>query len=182
MIKHLFTVLVVVSIFSTQAIAQPFSFLAELSTESYPQNYLYDDIVQVEPHYKLEQYTTFAVIARRYMTYNKSLWFTSWSCTYYVAQRRPDLFQWYWQNVLQGNAHTWLSQAQAQWLEIWSEPKERAIAVFAPGRGAYALGHVAYVEYVADDGRIVISDMNYHNEFEITERIVPADLAEAYIY
>ena len=182
MIKKLFATCVVIVSLSAQTIAQPLEFLDGLSNTSHPQNYLYDDILEVDPYYDIASYRSFTVLERKHKSYDTTLWFTPWSCTYYVAHRRPDLFQGYGHNLLQWNAHVWLAQARAQGLEIWSEPRERAIAIFAPGRGAYSLGHVGFVEHVGDDGRIVISEMNYQHEFEITERIIPADLVEAYIY
>ncbi len=185
MIKKAFTLVLVLFSLTTTTIAQTQNFVEELNTPSYPQNYLYGTIPepsQEYPMYNLEDYRNGSIISSKVQRYSRNLGFTPWYCTVYVANRRPDLFPGRGRNLLAWDAKYWFQQAKDQWLSTGKIPKVWSIAVFAPWRGALSLGHVAYVEYIGDDGLIVVSDMNFVWKFIVTERVVSADLPIWYIY
>lgn len=180
--KQLIASIIALVSLTTSVIAQPLDYVAELSPESLPQNYFYGELSDILPMYDMTIYKTWEVISSRTQRYKNTLGFVPGNCTVYVAHRRSDLFKWKDQNVLKGDAYTWISQAKKLGLSVWKEPKRWAIAVFSPGRWALSLGHVAYVEYVWNDDRIVISDMNYKQKHVVTERVIPSNLAAIYIY
>lgn len=85
-------------------------------------------------------------------------------CTYYVATKR--------QVTWSGNAGQWYWNAQAAGRPVGKVPQAGAIMVSYEG---VALGHVAYVEIVNQDGSFVVSEMNYNGNWgRVTSRtIVP---------
>jgi surface antigen len=89
------------------------------------------------------------------------------NCTWYAKQMRPDLPD----NL--GNADTWYERAQAQGIEVGTEPVEGAI-----GQSGM---HVVFVEKVNNDGTIIISEMNYQGLGVIDQRKLPANSFQ-YIY
>lgn len=105
------------------------------------------------------------------------------SCTEYVARQRPELFiNEDGTRRMTGNAEDWLRNAQRLWLEIGSIPQKWSIAVYYEGRWGRQYGHVAYVQEIQSNGMIIVSEMNYEQEYVVTYRVVPANLAAGYIY
>lgn len=94
-------------------------------------------------------------------------------CTWYAAQRRPDL-----PNRL-GNGGAWLSNAQKLGLSTGSEPRTGAVMVT---RESWA-GHVSYVESV-DGSNVTISEMNFRGWNRISTRTVDKNSAiiKGFIY
>jgi surface antigen len=78
-------------------------------------------------------------------------------CTYYVAERRPDLL------VFRGNAKDWDDLAREHGFPVVTAPSAGAAVVFEPGvQGADATwGHVAYVERVIDSTTYEITELNW---------------------
>ncbi|HSX01696.1 MAG TPA: CHAP domain-containing protein [Candidatus Saccharimonadia bacterium] len=92
-------------------------------------------------------------------------------CTWYVATRRPIPTNW-------GNARNWLSHAQAAGWGTGSAPAVAAIAWTSEGY----YGHVALVEDVdAENGQVLISEMNYTGLDRIDKRWAPISSFK-YIY
>lgn len=85
-------------------------------------------------------------------------------CTWYVKNRRPDI-----PNSL-GNANEWLYNAQAYGFSTGSSPVVGAVAQTSAG----GLGHVAYVEAVYGDGKILVSEMNYQGWNILSTRVTSA--------
>ena len=146
-----------------------------------PSTQVIEEIVN-QPLYDLSIYKAWAIIETKTILWQKYVWFTPWYCTAYVANKRSDLFQGIGENKISGDAKDWLSHAKNVWLLTGKEPKEWSIAVFAPGKGWWSRGHVAYVEYVGENGLIVVSDMNFKGKYIVTTRVISADLAVWYIY
>lgn len=110
-------------------------------------------------------------------------YFEQWSCTDYVARQRPDLFLDSDGNRrLTGNAEDRLRNAKSLWMETGTLPKKWSIAVYYNGRWWRMYGHVAYVEEVQSNGVIIVSEMNYTEDYVVTLRAVDANLAAGYIY
>jgi hypothetical protein len=109
--------------------------------------------------------------------------FLEWSCTEYVARQKPKLFlNENGSRRLTGNAEDRLHNAKALWMETGTLPKKWSIAVYYNGRWWRAYGHVAYVEEVQSNGVIIVSEMNYTEDYVVTLRAVDASLAAGYIY
>lgn len=93
-------------------------------------------------------------------------------CTWYAWSRRPDLG-----NATLGNAHTWADSARRAGFPVNATPAAGAIAVWRPYfAGTRGPGHVAYVERVLADGRILISEYNWRPLSYGTRIISPAGL------
>lgn len=109
--------------------------------------------------------------------------FLEWSCTEYVAKQRPDLFlNDDGSRRITGNAEDRLHNAKRLWIELWSTPKKWSIAVYYNGHWGRQYGHVAYVEEVQSNGVIIVSEMNYKEEYIVTLRAVDSQRAAWYIY
>ena len=105
------------------------------------------------------------------------------SCTEYIARQRPELFvNQDGSRRMSGNAEDWLRNAQRLWLETSSKPQVGAIAVYKEWKWAREYGHVAYVEEIQDDGTLIVSEMNYEEDYIVTWRVVDSKLALWYIY
>lgn len=121
-------------------------------------------------------------------TYWYQLWYAKFAkgtCTDYAASRRKDLFpsRSGKDRIFWGNAIAWLYNAKRAGIPTSKSPTPWAIAVFGPGRWASSsYGHVAIVEKVLDNGKIVVSDMNYIGRNRITTRIISRSLALGYIH
>ena len=78
-------------------------------------------------------------------------------CTYYVAERRPDLLE------FRGNARDWDDLARQHGFPVVSTPAVGSAVVFEPGvQGAHNVwGHVAYVERVIDNTTYEITELNW---------------------
>ena len=164
------------------ATAQPIDYVRELATIPAPQNYFYDEIPALEPEYDMNKYKKWQIIDSQKVIITKNVWFADGYCTSYVASQRPDLFQGQWENRISGDAKDWLTNAKIAWIDTGKIPQVWAIAVFEPGKWALSRGHVAIVDYVWDNGLIVVKDMNFRWKNIVTTRIIPADLAAWYIY
>lgn len=119
-----------------------------------------------------------------YQKWYGAWWFAPWYCTDYAAFRRPDLF------ILKDgkyrpfgwDAKDWYWTAKKAWFMVWKSPRKWAIAVFY-GRGvSREYGHVAFVEKVSSDGKIMITDMNYKWKNIVTRRIISSSDPIGYIY
>ncbi|HEX6462070.1 MAG TPA: CHAP domain-containing protein [Candidatus Saccharimonadales bacterium] len=76
-----------------------------------------------------------------------------------------------------GNANQWPASAQTEGITTGSTPRAGAVAIAAIG----PYGHSMYVEEVRSDGKIRISEFNYHIDGTYTERIINAS-GLTYIY
>lgn len=116
----------------------------------------------------------------------RSDWFSGFwagSCTEYVARQRPELFVYEdGSRRMTGNAEDRLSNAKTHWFETGKTAKQGAIAVYYEGQGGRKYGHVAYVEHVQNNGNIIVSEMNYKQDYIVTWRVVKANRAAGYIY
>lgn len=181
----------ILSLLPLAAIAQPDFELWKLE-EVTPNAYLtwdvsyewnLSEIVSDQNEEIVEKNPTWTVIASEYMDLAKTR-FSAGTCTDYIASRRSELFvdPDSGSRLIHGNAKDRLTQAQRLGISYGKDPQVWAIAVFKPGRWALSLWHVAYVEYVGNNGMIIISDMNFKEKNIVTHRIIPADIPIGYIY
>ncbi|GAB3068143.1 CHAP domain-containing protein [Salinicoccus sesuvii] len=97
-------------------------------------------------------------------------------CTYYVFDKikaQGDMIETGW-----WNADSWAKRAKADGYTVNNNPAEGAILQTSRGE----IGHVAYIETVNDDGSIEISEMNYNEPYEVTERTIEAERIKEYSY
>jgi len=87
------------------------------------------------------------------------------NCTYYVATRYPNIYPYL------GNAKDWIGNAKKQGYTVLKKPVPDSIAVYGPGNGYSALGHVAVVDSVNADGTFNVTEMNYRGYDVIDNRI-----------
>lgn len=96
-------------------------------------------------------------------------------CTYHVFELvKGDL------NMIErrwGDAEHWAERAEADGYTVNRTPEEGSILQTPRGE----IGHVAYVTAVGEDA-IEISEMNYYEPFEVTERTIEAENIEDYNY
>ncbi|CAM4190548.1 CHAP domain-containing protein [Lacicoccus alkaliphilus] len=76
-----------------------------------------------------------------------------------------------------GDAEHWAERAAADGYTVNRTPQEGSILQTSRGE----IGHVAYVTAVDEDA-IEISEMNYYEPFEVTERTIEAENIEDYHY
>ena len=93
-------------------------------------------------------------------------------CTWYVYNRFADLGKSCYAYL--GNGGDWGKNAQANGHQTSRTPKQHWAVSFAKGAlGSSAIyGHLAFVEYVFDDGSILISEMNYGGEYQMNYRVL----------
>lgn len=109
--------------------------------------------------------------------------FSAGTCTVYIAQKIPELFLYpNWSRRLHGNAADRLHNAKKLWIPISSEPKIWSVAVFAPNIGASQYGHVALVEYIQPNGTIIISEMNFSQQYVVSYRVIDPKQVQWYLY
>lgn len=109
--------------------------------------------------------------------------FEKWSCTDYIARQRPDLFlNSDGSRRITGNAEDRLYNAKKLWLKTWANPQKWSIAVYYEWRWWREYWHVAYVEQVQSNGVIIVSEMNYTDDYVVSIRAVDSKLAAGYIY
>ena len=122
-------------------------------------------------------------------TYTKDITngFARGQCTWYAAIISPNIFTYTDDNSQSrpfgGNANQWCANAKAAWFRIGSKPSAGSIIVYS--RLNSSAGHVGKViSYSADDGTMVIRDMNFAGKFIVTERYEdPGNSAiKCYIY
>ncbi len=94
-------------------------------------------------------------------------------CTWYAAQKRPDL-----PNRL-GNGGSWYNRAQRNGISTGKEPRAGAVIV----TGESWAGHVGYVESI-NGNSITISEMNYNGWNRVSTRTISKNSAivKGYIY
>jgi surface antigen len=97
-------------------------------------------------------------------------------CTFWAAKRREDVGMAILNNW--GDAHTWDSGAIAAGYKVDHTPEKYAIMQTDAGE----LGHVAFVESVADDGRWTISQMNAPDWNIVNQRTYTPAQAAAYTF
>jgi len=81
-------------------------------------------------------------------------------CTWYVSTRRNVTWV--------GDAYQWFANAQAQGYPVGSSPQAGSIMVTWES----GLGHVAYVESVADDGSWLVSEANFRGFGVTSQRVI----------
>lgn len=122
-------------------------------------------------------------------TYTKNITngFARGQCTWYAAIISPNIFPYTDDNsqsrTFGGNANQWCANAKAAGFRIWSKPSAGAVIVYS--RLNSSAGHVGKViSYSADEGTMVIRDMNYAGKFIVTERYEDPDNSaiKCYIY
>ncbi|AKH32577.1 hypothetical protein XF24_00216 [candidate division SR1 bacterium Aalborg_AAW-1] len=160
-------------------IAQPLDYIPELVI---PQSVVSVEQQKPIPLYDMQQYRKGQIISAKKILLQDALGFAPGYCTSYVASQRPDLFLGKGENRITGDAKDWLLNAQNAGIDTGIVPQIGAIAVFKPGKGAGSLGHVAIVEYVGDNGLIIVKDMNFQGKNIVTTRVISSDLAAGYIY
>lgn len=97
-------------------------------------------------------------------------------CTYHVFEKvkaQGDMIETDWRD-----AEQWAENAEGDGYTVNDEPKAGAILQTERGE----LGHVAYIESVNEDGSLHISEMNYTEPYEVTERTITADDTGRYSY
>ncbi|SOC42011.1 CHAP domain-containing protein [Salinicoccus kekensis] len=96
-------------------------------------------------------------------------------CTYHVfelVKGDANMIEKSW-----GDAEHWAKRAEADGYTVDRVPEEGAILQTSRGE----IGHVAYVTSVTEDS-IEISEMNYYEPYEVTERTVEAENINDYHY
>ena len=97
-------------------------------------------------------------------------------CTYYVFDLVKDDL-----NMIEsrwGDAEHWAERAETDGYTVNQTPE--AGSVLQTSRGD--IGHVAYVANVNDDRSIEITEMNFYEPYEVTERTIDAENIENYNY
>ena len=97
-------------------------------------------------------------------------------CTYYVFDLvKSDL------NMIEnrwGDAEHWAERAESDGYTVNQTPESGSILQTSRGD----IGHVAYVSNVNDDRSIEITEMNFYEPYEVTERTIEAENIEDYNY
>ena len=97
-------------------------------------------------------------------------------CTYYVfdkVQQDGMMIERSW-----SNAEYWADRAEEDGYVVNDVPE--AGALMQTGRGE--IGHVAYIESVNDDGSFNITEMNFLEPYEVTERTIDEENTGDYQY
>jgi surface antigen len=97
-------------------------------------------------------------------------------CTFWAAKRREDVGMAIPNNW--GDAHTWDTGAIAAHYRVDHTPEKYAVVQTDAG----SLGHVAFVEGVADDGKWTISQMNAPDWDIVNNRTYTAAQANNYTF
>jgi surface antigen len=89
-------------------------------------------------------------------------WFPYPSCTWWADQRYYQLHGVYVPWHTQANAWQWVARAYQFGWHVSTRPSVGAIIVLQPWvQGAYGQGHVAVVEQVLSNGKVIASNMNW---------------------
>ncbi len=96
-------------------------------------------------------------------------------CTWWVAQKRAQAGVPVPSNL--GNASSWYSLAQSAGIPTGSSAQSGAVLWFG-----YSANHVAYVQVVASNGDVTISEMNRNGWGVEDTRVIPASQAASYKY
>lgn len=97
-------------------------------------------------------------------------------CTYYVfdlVKSDSNMIEDSW-----GDAEHWAERAESDGYRVDRTPEPGSILQTSRGE----IGHVAYVTNVNDDRSIEITEMNFHEPYEVTERMIEAKNIEDYNY
>lgn len=97
-------------------------------------------------------------------------------CTYYVfdkVQQDGMMIERSW-----SNAEYWADRAEEDGYVVNDVPETGAL--MQTGRGE--IGHVAYIESVNDDGSFNITEMNFLEPYEVTERTIDEENTGDYQY
>lgn len=97
-------------------------------------------------------------------------------CTYYVFDKikaQGDMIETSW-----WNAESWAKRARSDGYTVNNNPVEGAVLQTSRGE----IGHVAYIETVNEDGSIEVSEMNYQEPYEVTERTIAAERIDEYSF
>lgn len=110
-------------------------------------------------------------------------------CTWYAAIKSPNIFPYSSDNkqerIFGWNAREWCANAKKAGFRTGTKPVVWALIVYKRGGRLGAAGHVGKViKYEADDGKMVIEDMNYVAKFVVTQRREDTDNGNisCYIY
>ncbi|MCS4487082.1 CHAP domain-containing protein [Staphylococcus americanisciuri] len=99
--------------------------------------------------------------------------YTAGQCTYYAYNRSGGRVGSLW-----GNANNWANAARSAGYTVNNTPA--AGAIMQTTAGGY--GHVAYVENVAANGSVTVSEMNYTGVGQVSTRTLSASQAAGYNY
>lgn len=97
-------------------------------------------------------------------------------CTYYVFDKVKEdgnMIERSW-----GDAEHWAVRAEADDYTVDDTPEAGSILQTTRGE----IGHIAYVETVHEDGSIEVSEMNYYEPYEVTERTIEKKDTSNYKY
>lgn len=97
-------------------------------------------------------------------------------CTHYVFDKVKEdgnMIERRW-----GDAEHWAVRAKDDNYVVDSIPKEGSILQTDRGE----IGHIAYIETIHDNGSVTVSEMNYYEPYEVTERTIEKEKIEAYQY
>lgn len=97
-------------------------------------------------------------------------------CTYYIFDKvnaDGNMIDRGW-----GDAEHWATRAEADDYRVDDIPTEGAIMQTTRGE----IGHVAYIEAVHADGSFDITEMNFIEPFEVTDRTIESEDAKDYKY
>jgi len=110
-------------------------------------------------------------------------------CTWYAAIKSPNIFPYSSDNkqerIFGGNAREWCGNAKKAGFRVGTKPAAGALIVYKRGGRLASAGHVGKViKYDADEGRMVIEDMNRVAKFVVTQRREDTDNSNisCYIY
>lgn len=78
---------------------------------------------------------------------------------------------------IQGNARTWWGQAEGRY-DRGNEPKVGAVLAFQP-TSAMPYGHVAVVDKILDDRRVLLNHANWSGPGKIERQALAEDVSEA---
>ncbi|KIX91840.1 hypothetical protein TP70_00750 [Staphylococcus microti] len=99
--------------------------------------------------------------------------YTAGQCTYYAYERSGGRVGSLW-----GNANNWANAARSAGYTVNNTPAVGAIMQTTAG----GYGHVAYVENVASNGSVTVSEMNYTGVGQVSSRTLSASQAAGYNY
>lgn len=97
-------------------------------------------------------------------------------CTYYVFDKVKEdgkMIERTW-----NDAEYWADRAEDDGYVVNDRPEEGSLMQTERGE----IGHVAYIESVYDDGSFDVSEMNFLEAYEVSERTIPAEAAADYKY
>ena len=98
------------------------------------------------------------------------------NCTCYCYGRAAEILGGWDTNLPNGNGMDWFDEAVNAGYQTGMVPQLGAIMCFAPRTlPSTALGHVATVEVINQDGSVITSNSGYPNSYFFTETLYPGD-------